>query len=332
VNLAETGEVPVQHQRARRAAGVRLVFGAMAGVALAVGGAAAITAALVSAPLSSAAELVAADARLEPPSPTPVPLPQSVEALPTPTIAAAPAIVDICAIPAFTAALGAGDDSGAIAAAGGADVFRTAVASGTAGCVGLGDPARVWSVVNKTRPFDPVDYRPASLTRPDVRDIAAGDLRADAAASLREMFAAAAAGGAGELALDSGFRSYDSQRTTYRRLVSARGAGGADLVSARPGFSEHQSGLAADVTACSSGCVGLESFAGTTQQQWIAAHSWEFGWIVRYEDECTSITGYSPEPWHLRYIGPELAGAYHAGGWRTLEEFFGLPPAPGYAD
>ena len=60
------------------------------------------------------------------------------------------------------------------------------------------------------------------------------------------------------------------------------------------------------------------------------AHAWEFGWIIRYEDGYTPVTGYSPEPWHLRYIGPELAAAYHDGGWHTLEEFFGLAAAPGY--
>ena len=329
MGLAESRPAPAQH-RGRRAAGGRLIVGAAIGVGMAVLGAA-ITAALIASPLAADAEVVTAGDRAQP-APTPVPLPQAVQALPAPTLAVAPAIVDVCAIPAFTAALGAGDDTGAIAAAGGADVFRTAVASGAAGCVSLGDPAHVWSIVNKTRPFEPEDFQPASLTKPAVRDIGAGNLRADASASLDAMFDAAAAAGAGELGLDSGYRSYRTQHTTYQRLVSAKGAGEADMVSARPGFSEHQSGLAADVTACSSGCVGLESFAGTPQQQWVAAHSWEFGWIVRYEDECTSITGYSPEPWHLRYIGTQLATAYHAGGWRTLEEFFGLPPAPDYAD
>ena len=66
------------------------------------------------------------------------------------------------------------------------------------------------------------------------------------------------------------------------------------------------------------------------QGQWIVAHGWEYGWITRYEDGYTPVTGYSPEPWHLRYIGPELARAYHDGGWHTLEEFFGLPAAPTY--
>ena len=74
----------------------------------------------------------------------------------------------------------------------------------------------------------------------------------------------------------------------------------------------------------------MGAFGGTPQQAWVAAHSWEYGWIVRYVEGRTEVTGYSPEPWHLRYIGRELAAAYHEGGWQTLEEFFGLPAAPDY--
>ena len=111
-----------------------------------------------------------------------------------------------------------------------------------------------------------------------------------------------------------------------------RGQAGADLISARPGFSEHQTGLAADVVACAGGrCGAIEQLAGTPQGAWVAEHAWEHGYIVRYQDGQTPITGYQPEPWHLRYIGPDLARAYREGGFRTLEEFFGLPAAPDYA-
>lgn len=61
-----------------------------------------------------------------------------------------------------------------------------------------------------------------------------------------------------------------------------------------------------------------------------ARHAWEYGFITRYTEGRTDVTGYEPEAWHLRYIGPELAKAYHDGGYTTLEEFFGLPPAPTY--
>ncbi|MFH8251631.1 M15 family metallopeptidase [Microbacterium sp. B2969] len=329
VHLLTAESAPVRHGRARRADWIRLAFAVFAVSALAVGGAAALTAALV-APALAPSRSVAFESKARE---VPVPLPQPVEALPAPTLIAAPALVDVCANPAFVAALQAGDDGGAIAAAGGAESFRVAVASGTASCVPLADPDHLWVVVNKARPFDPVDYLPAPLASPSgLRGIGGGDLRADASSALADMVAAAATAGAGEIALDSGFRSYRTQRSTYQRQVSAHGRADADMVSARPGYSEHQSGLAADVTACTSSCVGLESFAGTPQQAWVAAHSWEYGWIVRYVDGKTPVTGYSPEPWHLRYIGRELAAAYHDGGWGSLEEFLGLPAAPDYLD
>ncbi|MFB9644643.1 D-alanyl-D-alanine carboxypeptidase family protein [Microbacterium terregens] len=259
------------------------------------------------------------------------PLPAPAQAIPTPQVAAAPAVIELCALHGFADALAVGDDVVAVAAAGGPEAFRRAVATGMAPCVNLADPARVWTVINKARPLAPLDYRPGALAMPEgVRSIEGGSLRSDAAAALSAMVAAAAAAGVGEIALESGFRSHTTQETSYGNQVSARGVELADLSSARPGFSEHQSGLAADVVACSDGCGTLDDLAGSAQGQWIAAHAWEFGWITRYEDGYTPITGYSPEPWHLRYIGPELARAYHDGGWHTLEEFLGLPAAPGY--
>ena len=82
--------------------------------------------------------------------------------------------------------------------------------------------------------------------------------------------------------------------------------------------------------ACDAGCGGLDGFGATRQSEWVAAHAWEYGFIVRYEQVGTPVTGYAPEPWHLRYVGTELAAAYHEGGFHTLEEFFGLPAAPDY--
>jgi D-alanyl-D-alanine carboxypeptidase len=144
------------------------------------------------------------------------------------------------------------------------------------------------------------------------------------------MVVAAAQAGVGEIALESGFRSYSTQQTTYGSQVGAQGVEQADLSSARPGFSEHQSGLAADVVPCGDGCGTLDDLAGSTQGQWLLEHAWEYGWITRYEDGHTATTGYMPEPWHLRYIGPELARSYRDGGFHTLEDFLGLPAAPTY--
>jgi zinc D-Ala-D-Ala carboxypeptidase len=326
---------PPRHARSPRSMPGGLVAALAVVAALVIGSTATVTAALTGQPLVGVTE-----AQTTPePAPTasaPIaqlsaPLPAPVEAVPVPTVEAEPAALPLCSTPAFTDALAAGDDAGAIAAAGGGETFRSAVAGGAAPCVALDDPARVWAVINKARPNAPLDYRPADVTMPDgVRSIEGGALRADAAASLSAMVRAAGAAGVGEIALQSGFRSYETQQTSYANQVAAQGPEQADLASARPGFSEHQSGLAGDVVACADVCGTLDDLAATAQGAWIAEHAWEYGWITRYEDGFTPITGYSPEPWHLRYIGPELARAYHEGGWGTLEEFFGLPAAPAY--
>ena len=324
-HLLTSAEAPVRHARARRANRIRFAFACAAGIVLGVGGAAAITTAVIAPDISASAGFLT-----EATPNTPPPAPQTVSALPAPTVEAAAPLVDVCADAAFVAAIGAGDDGAAIAAAGGGEAFRVAVATGHAPCVPMTDLGRVWAVVNKTRPSEPVDFRPGDLVAPAMRDISGGTLRTEAAAALSDLASGAAAGGAGEVALASGFRSYGTQRSTYQRQVSSVGRADADKVSARPGYSEHQSGLAADVTACAGSCADMGTFGGTAQQQWVAEHSWEYGWIVRYAEGRTPVTGYSPEPWHLRYIGRELAAAYHAGGWQSLEEFFGLPAAPDY--
>lgn len=322
---------------------MRLGIAAVAAAALLLGSSAAVTAAVTKPPVVTATEQTVADdittsitsrdaIPLAPPpsiasltaagEPTPV-----AEPSPTP----APAPIDVCAIPAVVAALQSGEDAATIAAMGGAASFRAAVASGAAPCIDLADPARLWVVIDKTRPLDPIDYGPGSLTAPDGLRVVDGRLlRADAAAAMSALGSAAAQSGFGQIGLDSAYRSYDTQVSSYGSQVAERGVAEADLVSARPGFSEHQLGLAADVVACDGGCGTLDDVGASPQGQWLAAHAWEYGWIVRYEDGYTAITGYSPEPWHLRYIGVELAKEYHDGGWHTLEEFFGLPAAPGY--
>jgi D-alanyl-D-alanine carboxypeptidase len=333
--LLQSRAAPARHARVPRVARLGVVAGLAVVGSLVLGSAATVTAAVTGPPPPAVVEAAAAQTGDPVPAPSapPVsmPMPARVESIPTPTVEAMPASLALCSTPAFTAALAAGDDAAAIAAAGGAEPFRAAVAAGAAPCVGLDDPGRVWVVLNKTRPNNPVDFRPAALAMPDgVRSLEGGSLRADAAAALSAMAAAASAAGAGEIALLSGFRSYETQETTYGSQVDANGVEEADRSSARPGFSEHQSGLAGDVVGCDGSCGSLDDLAGTAQGQWIVAHAWEYGWITRYEDGYTPVTGYIPEPWHLRYIGPELARAYHDGGWHTLEEFFGLPAAPTY--
>jgi D-alanyl-D-alanine carboxypeptidase len=336
--LMSPASAPPRHARAPRRGRAGVVAALTVVATLVLGSTATMTAALTGQPLTGVAQGTVAAPEPAPTASVPVvrlsaPERAQVQALPAPTVDAAPAALALCDLPAFADALAAGDDAGAIAAAGGAESFRAAVAGGTAPCVALDDPARVWAVINKSRPNAPLDYRPTAVALPDgVRSIEGGALRTDAATALSQMVAAASAAGVGEIALLSGFRSYETQQTSYANQVDAQGAEGADLASARPGFSEHQSGLAGDVVACADTCGSLDDLAATPQGVWIAQHAWEYGWITRYEDGFTPITGYSPEPWHLRFVGTDLAQAYHEGGWHTLEDFFGLPAAPVYGD
>ena len=236
-----------------------------------------------------------------------------------------------CGDPAVAQALASGSDADVLAAFGGAAAFRAAVAGGTAPCVDLSDSRRVWVIVDKQRPLVPIDFEPAEVTAPaNMPRTVDGRLQPAASDALSALVAAAAAEGAGSIGLNSAYRSYASQTRTYNGYVESMGRDQADLQSARPGFSEHQTGLATDVAACDGGCAAIKSFGGATQGAWVAANAWRFGFVVRYEDGYTPITGYEWEPWHLRYIGTDLAQVYHDGGFHTLEDFFGLPAAPTY--
>lgn len=263
---------------------------------------------------------------------TSVDRPASATSIPTPRFTSVSQSASICDDPAVAAAIADGDDEAVVVAAGGGAAFRDAVVGGNAGCISLSDPARRWVVVNKQRPLEPLSYAPDDLV--DVQGITvynAGILRADAAGALQSMAAAVAQAGAGSIGQLSGYRSYDVQVSTYAQNVANGGQEAAEVSSARPGFSEHQLGITMDLMPCSNGCGTLDDFGGSPEGQWVAANAWQFGFIVRYEDGHTDVTGYEAEPWHLRYIGPELAKAYHEGDWHTLEEFFGLPAAPNYS-
>lgn len=265
------------------------------------------------------------------PAPVLPPMPAAAATLPGVELASVDA-ANPCADPAVVDALAAGDDEAVIAAFGGGVMFRDAITMDNSPCISLSDPARLWVVVNKVEPLDPVDYEPSPLSTPALEKTSLSkSLRSDAATALDAMAAELDAAGAGELGMNNGYRSYWLQTRVHASHVNSRGQESADKVSARPGFSEHQTGLSMDVVSCSRGCGEIGAFGGTSESDWVAEHAWEHGFIVRYEHGETGMTGYVPEPWHLRYIGPALASAYHEGGYHTLEEFFGLPAAPDYA-
>jgi len=117
----------------------------------------------------------------------------------------------------------------------------------------------------------------------------------------------------------SGYRSYNTQNYLYNNYVARDGVAAADTYSARPGHSEHQTGLAFDLNSVNS------SFAYTDEGKWIKDNCYLYGFIIRYPEGSENITGYMYEPWHLRYVGKELAEKiYNNGNWLTLEEYFGI--------
>ncbi|HFU4218957.1 TPA: LD-carboxypeptidase LdcB/DacB [Streptococcus suis] len=116
----------------------------------------------------------------------------------------------------------------------------------------------------------------------------------------------------------SGFRSYETQANLYQSYVDQDGQAAADTYSARPGYSEHQTGLAFDLLD-SSGNLLEEP----TASQWLAENAHHYGFIVRYLPGKENSTGYMAESWHVRYIGQEATDIYNSG--LTLEEYFGVP-------
>ncbi|MBI2588608.1 M15 family metallopeptidase [Candidatus Saccharibacteria bacterium] len=184
----------------------------------------------------------------------------------------------------------------------------------------VNDPASIWVVVNKGRIL-PADYVPANL----VENM---NLRSEPATALKSLINGAAKDGL-KLILVSGYRSYTSQKSVYDSYVATQGQAAADTFSARPGHSEHQTGLAADVGASSGKCQLDKCFGDTPEGQWLAANAYSYGFIIRYPQDKTSLTGYDFEPWHIRYIGIDLANEVNKTG-QTLEQFFGLPAYSNY--
>lgn len=198
----------------------------------------------------------------------------------------------------------------------------------------LNDPNSLWVIVNKKRPLKPATYEPADLVVPDVPlrlDSKTEEmrLRKPAAAATKQLFAAAKKDGL-QLKIASAFRSYAYQKNLYNGYVKTQGQQTADTQSARPGHSEHQTGLALDVEPFSRQCEVEACFANTPEGKWVAANAYKHGFVVRYQEGKQNITGYIYEPWHLRYVGKKLARELHKQGDPTLEQFFSLSGAGSY--
>ena len=121
------------------------------------------------------------------------------------------------------------------------------------------------------------------------------------------------------LKIISGFRSYGTQQTLYNNYVARDGKAEADRYSARAGHSEHQSGLAADINSLE------QSWKNTKEGKWLNDNCYKYGFIIRYPEGKEDITGYMFEPWHIRYVGIDVAKSiYNNGNWLTLEEYLGI--------
>lgn len=178
------------------------------------------------------------------------------------------------------------------------------------------DPTSIAVVVNKKHCMQPVTFEPNDL-------VSIGNgfmLSSKAAPSYQAMLAAATAAGQ-SFYVTSSYRSYSDQVTTYAYWVNQDGYDGADTYSARPGYSEHQTGLAFDVAA--NGCV-LNCFGTTSQYSWLQAHAADYGFIQRYYAGEESITGYEAEEWHYRYVGIDVAKDMRAKGIKTLEQYWNI--------
>lgn len=176
------------------------------------------------------------------------------------------------------------------------------------------NPADTLILVNKQNKAPAV---PPTLVLPDVpptKESIAGNIYMQpvAAEALEALFAGAKEQGI-ILYATSGFRSYSTQKAIFDRKSQQRGEKSANASVAKPGYSEHQTGLAMDVEGHSSLGIGLvDDFGETPEGRWLAQHCHEYGFIIRYPKGKTSITGYIYEPWHIRYVGKEAAAEIHA--------------------
>ncbi|MCH4073165.1 M15 family metallopeptidase [Pseudoramibacter sp.] len=163
----------------------------------------------------------------------------------------------------------------------------------------------VEQLVNKTYHLSR-DYVPGDLVTLNVQSVRPVQLRKEAAAALTQMFGAAAKEGI-TLVANSGYRSYEDQEKIFAQHVQTMGEAKANAISSKAGESEHQLGLAVDLTCAEMSGDLQQSFENTAEGKWIAAHAQDYGYIIRFPKGAEAQTGYEYEPWHVRYVGVSLA-------------------------
>ncbi|PGT85324.1 D-alanyl-D-alanine carboxypeptidase family protein [Bacillus sp. AFS040349] len=186
------------------------------------------------------------------------------------------------------------------------------------------NPSNILALVNKEYSL-PENYKPLSLVIPNIkfsfedREVEKRYVRQEAASALEALFKRATIEGI-ELIAISGYRSFSRQQNIYNAEKNSNGEAVARQVVAFPGESEHQTGLAMDVSSKSLNFELLESFGETTEGKWLKENAHKEGYIIRYPKGKESITGYKYEPWHLRYVGKKQANIIYKHNL-TLEEF-----------
>lgn len=180
----------------------------------------------------------------------------------------------------------------------------------------------------------PKGYIPPDLVSTAQAGIAGGGkVRAVVIDDLRVMADAAAAAGNG-IGVESAYRSYESQESVFDSWVAQFGYERALEVSARPGHSEHQLGLAIDFRSEPGGSPFTGTWGTTPAGKWMKANAWEYGFVMSYPKGTMALTCYDYEPWHFRYVGRELAALIHARGLTQREYLWAhytttiVPPAP----
>ena len=174
---------------------------------------------------------------------------------------------------------------------------------------GYDDP---YMLVNKYYKV-PDNYNP-----PDLKNFDGHELREETGEAYKKMKEDAAKEGY-YISIVSGYRSVDYQRGLYNRYLSTDSQENVDRYSARPGYSEHHTGMAMDIFG--SNCSELRDFENSPEYPWVRDNCYKYGFIIRYLEETESITGYEAEPWHLRYVGVEVSTDMKKKNINNFEEY-----------
>lgn len=181
------------------------------------------------------------------------------------------------------------------------------------------DPTNINMLVNKTYYLDS-SYVPENVTELSSYYGASGRSLAKVAADALASWCDGGRSVGVVFYATSAYRPYSDQQTIYNNMVASSGQAAADALSARPGFSEHQTGLTVDIAATNQ---ESENFADTDAYLWTSTNSASYGWILRYPEGKEQITGYDFEPWHYRYVGKSIAEAVQESKL-TYDEFYCL--------